>query len=159
MHRPVAALAVTFEEIQMSNTAAAPSAVRAVARGRTGTNFVTRITAGAHALVADEPIADGGTDAGPKPFELLASALVACTAMTVRMYANRKQFPLDSIDVEVTVLKADVDAGRPRDRFVRTVTLGGALTDEQRQKCLEIAKKCPVGRTLEAGADIDTTLA
>ena len=133
------------------------SNVRARASGRNESTLVTRIDAGGHALVADEPVSAGGTGTGPAPFELVASALVACTAMTVRLYAQRKGFPVTTIDVSVEVLKAD--AGRPRDAFVRKLTLGGDLTDEQRQRCVEIAKKCPVGRLLEGGADVPTTLA
>ena len=135
------------------------SHVRARASGRSDATLVTRIEAGPHALVADEPVSAGGTGTGPAPFELVASALVACTAMTVRLYAQRKGFPVTTIDVSVEVLKADADAGRPRDAFVRKLTLGGDLTDEQKQRCVEIAKKCPVGRLLEGGADVPTTLA
>lgn len=133
--------------------------VRARASGRSDATLVTNISTGPFSITADEPVAVGGTETGPSPFQLAASALVACTAMTVRLYAQRKGFPVTTIDVSVEVLKADADQGRPRDAFVRKLTLGGDLTDEQKQKCVEIAKKCPVGRLLEGGADVPTSLA
>ena len=133
--------------------------IRATARTTSDDGYFNRIVSGHFEIVADEPAGEGGTDLGPAPFQLLLAALAACSSMTVRMYAKRKGWPLGRIEVDLSILKADAAAGRPRDKVIRKLTLGGDLTPEQREKCLEIAKKCPVARTLEAGADIESTLA
>jgi putative redox protein len=105
---------------------------------------------------ADEAIADGGTNAGPNPVEILTSALGACAAMTARVYARRKGWPLEGVDVVVTHHKlkaADYpDYSGPADSvntFRQEITFHGPLTDEQRQRLLEIAGRCPVHRILE----------
>jgi putative redox protein len=105
--------------------------------------FQQTITIGPHAIVADEPTADGGEDAGPAPHEILLAALGACTSMTVKMYADRKGMKLDDVHVHLTREKHE-------DRTVlrRTVRLEGTLTPEERARLIEIAGKCPVHRTL-----------
>jgi putative redox protein len=116
--------------------------------------FRQRIEIGPHVLTGDEPVASGGEDAGPAPHELLLAALAECTSMTVKMYADRKGWPLRACDVTVE--------GDPRaDAFVmkRTVKLEGDLTDEQRARCLEIAEKCPVHKTLSGTIRIESALA
>ena len=127
---------------------------RSVVVSETGTGrYVNRVVAGAHEWLADEPASAGGEDAGPAPFEMLAAALGACTSMTVRMYAERKQLALAHVAVEVRHDR--VDGG---DRFHRVITLAGELTDEQRASILSIANRCPVHRTLERGSEIVTGL-
>ncbi|MDA7424746.1 bifunctional alpha/beta hydrolase/OsmC family protein [Thalassococcus lentus] len=116
-----------------------------------------------HHMLADEPLAYGGTNRGMSPYGFLAAGLGACTSMTVRMYARRKGWPLTHVSVDVTHDKvhaqdAAASAGMRADRFVRRITLAGDLDDAQRARLLEIADKCPVHRTLEKGAEIATEL-
>lgn len=116
-----------------------------------------------HHLLADEPVAFGGTDRGMSPYGLLAAGLGACTSMTIRLYARRKGWPLDHVSVDVShdkVHAKDAEAGTRAqvDRFSRVVRLEGDLDAEQRARLLEIADRCPVHRTLEAGATIQTSL-
>ncbi|WP_298262136.1 bifunctional alpha/beta hydrolase/OsmC family protein [uncultured Litoreibacter sp.] len=125
--------------------------------------FLQDINAGPkHHVQADEPLAYGGTNRGMSPYGLLASGLGACTSMTIRMYARRKKWPLTRVWVDVThnAMHAQ-DAGGPSkiDRFNREIHLEGDLDQEQRNRLLEIADKCPVHKTLEAGAEIKTVLA
>lgn len=117
-----------------------------------------------HHLLADEPLSYGGTDRGLSPYGLLAAGLGACTSMTIRMYARRKGWPLAHVRVDVTHGKMHgQDAGGakgPRiDRFDRTITLDGNLDATQKRRLLEIADRCPVHRSLEAGAEVVTRLA
>jgi uncharacterized OsmC-like protein/pimeloyl-ACP methyl ester carboxylesterase len=125
--------------------------------------FLQDIMAGPrHHVLGDEPKSYGGTDRGLTPYQFLAAGLGACTSMTVRMYARRKGWPLDHISVDVTHDKVHAqDAGngmRPLETFTRAITLEGDLTEDQRQRLLEIADKCPVHRTLERGSHVHTRL-
>jgi len=125
--------------------------------------FQQAITVGPHRLLADEPVKVGGLDSGLGPYDLVLAGLGACTSMTLRLYAERKALPLDRVSV---VLKHDkihaVDCENCEtkegmiDRIDRTVTLEGKLSDEQRQRLMEIADKCPVHRTLKSEIDIRT---
>jgi len=124
------------------------------------------IAAGSHPLIADEPKQAGGNDSGPTPYDLLVAGLGACTSMTIRMYADHKGIPLESIRVELEHDKIhaadceDCEAGTDRiDRITRKISLSGALSPEQRKKILEIADKCPVHRTLHSRVLIETDLA
>ena len=125
------------------------------------------ISAGPHHLMADEPktSAAGGSDAGPDPYELLLSALGSCTNMTLRMYADRKKWPLKEIRVALTHSKNyandRVNCEQPAaklDRIDRRITLIGELSAEQGQRLLEIANLCPVHKSLTSGIDIQTEL-
>ena len=116
------------------------------------------IRIGQHTLIADEPVAAGGGDVGPDPFEYLLAALGACTSMTLRMYANLKKLSLTGIHVELTHRKVDVEGQGKVDRIERGITLTGELTDAQRIRMLEIANKCPVHRTLCSNIQIESTL-
>ena len=117
------------------------------------------IRAGQHDLVADEPEGNGGADGGPSPYELLLSALGACTSMTVSMYARRKGIPLEAVTVRLGHCKVAAEGGTGKvDRITREIELTGALDQSQREKLLEIANKCPVHRTLSAVPQIVTTL-
>jgi putative redox protein len=122
--------------------------------------FTQDVRAGRHHVTADEPRGIGA-DLGPSPYQLLAAGLGACTSMTVRMYARRKGWPLDHVSVDVTYDRAhgaDVeDAGAGTLHvFRRVVRLEGGLDAQQRARLMEIADRCPVHRTLEAGARIET---
>ncbi len=114
-----------------------------------------------HHLLADEPAAFGGTDRGLSPYGLLAAGLGACTSMTIRMYARRKGWALHHVSVDVSHAKVhaqDADDSGRIDRFDRVIRLEGDLDDDQRARLLAIADRCPVHRTLEHGATIDTRL-
>ena len=127
--------------------------------------FLQDIAAGPrHHLQADEPASVGGTDLGPTPYGLVAAGLGACTAMTLRLYARKKGLGLAHVAVEVTHGKehatdADGEGGARIDVFRRVVRITGDLTSEDRARLLEIADKCPVHRTLEGGARIETVAA
>lgn len=121
--------------------------------------FGMAIGTGRHTVVSDEPEANGGRDGGPDPFELVLSGLGACTAMTVRMYADRKRWPLAAVRVFLS-LSADRDAeGREAHVFDRTLHLDGPLDAAQRARLLEVADRCPVGRMLARGSTVRTVLA
>lgn len=117
------------------------------------------ITTGHHVLGADEPASLGGKDTGPDPYELVLAGLGACTAMTIRMYAQRKQIPLTRVEVRLRHVQRASSENEIKDRFERTITLVGNLTPEQRQHLLEIAERCPVGKTLRQSSYIASLLA
>ena len=116
------------------------------------------ITSGRHVLGSDEPEALGGKDTGPDPFELLLAGLGACTAMTIRMYANRKQIALRKVEVKLRHLQRATAGKDLKDKFERVIMLDGDLTDAQRQHLLEIADRCPVSQTLKRSSDIASSL-
>lgn len=125
--------------------------------------YVEEILVGGHRLLADEPGEAGGTDAGPGPYELLLAALGTCTCITVRMYAERKHWPLEAVHVALTHAKVHSDdcvacetEVRLIDQIEMELSLTGPLSAEQRQRLLEIAGKCPVHRTLTSGVKIHT---
>ena len=125
--------------------------------------FLQDVQAGPHHILADEPLAYGGTNRGPSPYGLMAAGLGACTSMTLRMYARRKGWPLKHVSVDVSHNKVHAqDAITPTsaniDLFRRRITVEGALSDEQRQKLLEIADKCPVHKTLEVSSRVETVM-
>ena len=129
-------------------------------------SFRTEVEAGPYRWLLDEPVDAGGGAEGPTPYDMLASALGGCTAMTLHFYAKREKIPLDGVDVKITHDRqhakdcADCETRVGLiDRFERVITLTGALDAEQRQRLLEIADRCPVHRTLTAEIRIDTTLA
>jgi putative redox protein len=110
---------------------------------------------GGAGFLIDEPISLGGLGSGPNPYDLLSAALGACTSMTIRMYAARKEWPLSRVRVAVTHHRRTLQA---RDRFACAITLEGDLDDEQKARLLEIAERCPVHLTLDRGADVETAL-
>ena len=114
--------------------------------------YRTEISVGGRDLVADEPVALGGQDAGFAPYDLLLAGLGACTAITLRMYADRKGWPLESVEVGLRL------AGREDKRIDRTLAIVG-LNEEQRARMADIAERTPVTLTLKAGLPITTTLA
>jgi putative redox protein len=124
--------------------------------------FRVDVRARGHALVADEPVPLGGTDAGATPYEYLLGALSGCMAMTLRMYADRKGWPLEGVQVKLR-------SGRSHERdceqcatekvgitrIERQIELSGPLADEQRQRLLQIAERCPLKQTLERGIRVE----
>ena len=123
------------------------------------------IEIGDHRLLADEPVAAGGSGAGPNPYELLLSALGACTAMTVRMYAQRKGWPLESVEVALQherihaedCANCDTSDGY-LDKITKDLVFRGPLDAEQRLRLAEIAELCPVSRTLQHKIRIEQRL-
>jgi putative redox protein len=119
-----------------------------------GGKFGQKVRIGPHEIPADEPREEGGDDTGPEPHELLLAALGACSSMTVKLYADRKGWPLRSVEVRLTGQRGE--AGY---RIERSLRLEGDLTDEQKARLVEIAEKCPVARTLKGTIAIETRLA
>jgi putative redox protein len=138
-----------------TNDHATPLIVGENGQGR----YQQTIRVGRHTLIADEPVAAGGTDAGPAPYDFLLAGLGACTSMTLRMYAERKGISLSRVSVELTREKAEIEGRGLVDRIVRIITLEGDLTVEQRVRMLEIANKCPVYRTLCSDIQIESSIA
>ena len=146
---------------QPENAVAADGWVHVAERG-TGA-YTVAIAAGPHHWLADEPASVGGDDLGPSPYQMLSAALGACTAMTVRMYANRKQWPLARVSVALSHAKihardcaeCETRAGQI-DRIERFITFEGDLDAAQRQRLLEIADMCPVHRTLHSEVQVTT---
>jgi uncharacterized OsmC-like protein/alpha/beta superfamily hydrolase len=129
------------------------------------TPFSQKITMGDHTLIADEPSSYGGRDLGPNPYDLVLAGLGACTAMTIRWYADRKQYPLGTVSVKLNhekIHEKDCENCEEHpekiDRIERKIYLQGDLTKEQREKLLEIANKCPVHETLTSKIIIKTNL-
>lgn len=127
--------------------------------------FTTSIKAGDHYLTADEPKTVNGNNFGPTPYELVASGLAACTAMTIKMYANHKQWLLEDVEVHVSYRKDHAEdsqhqeeKGAKIDIFEREVKLTGELSAEQQQRMLDIANKCPVHKTLHSEVVVRTRL-
>jgi len=123
--------------------------------GKSG--YATDIMAEGHSLVADEPISMGGTNLGPAPYDYLMAGLGACTAMTLRMYSDRKEWPLDGVTVKLNHQKihaVDCETCETKegklDQIEREIELTGALDDQQKQRLLQIADRCPVHRTLHS---------
>ena len=117
------------------------------------TNYAVAIKAGHHELNSDESIAMGGQDCGPAPYELLCSALCACTAITLRMYAERKQWPLRGLHVAVHFRPEGEEQA-----LDRVLKFDGELDDQQRARLADIAERTPVTLTLKQGLPVVTTL-
>ena len=113
-----------------------------------------------HLMRADEPENLGGLDTGPAPYEFISAGLGACTSITLRMYLNRKNWPVDHIRVNVTHSKEDPENGsdRQKDVFTRELQVTGDLSEDQRSRLVEIANKCPVHKTLHNASEIRTHL-
>jgi putative redox protein len=127
-------------------------AVNVIIEGKTG--YAQNIRAGQHTWMSDEPTARGGTDTGPNPSALLLSALGSCTAITLRMYAERKKWELGTIRVRCALFPRK-DA---RAHIERELTFSASLSEEQRAKLLEIAGKTPVTKIVMDGAEVATKI-
>jgi putative redox protein len=137
--------------------------VKVVVVTETRHRFQQGVRTGSHLLLVDEPIEVGGLDSGPGPYDLLLAALGACTAMTLRLYAERKALPLDRVTVRLSHSKiyaedcANCETKEGMlDRIDRAITLSGSLDESQRARLMEIADKCPVHRTLTSEIEIRT---
>jgi putative redox protein len=137
-----------------------------VVRETRNSKFQQTVSIGPHRLLADEPVAAGGEDTGPGPYDFVLAGLGACTSMTMRLYAERKSLPLERVTVTLNHSKihaedcaeCETKAGM-LDQFDRVITMEGALDAEQRKKLMEIADKCPVHRTLTSEIHIVTRAA
>jgi uncharacterized OsmC-like protein/alpha-beta hydrolase superfamily lysophospholipase len=146
---------------QLADLGEAPRNV--VVRETRNSKFQQTVTVGPHQMLADEPVAAGGEDSGPGPYDFVLAGLGACTSMTMRLYADRKSLPLERVTVTLKHSKiyaqdcaeCETKAGM-LDRIDRTIAMEGALDTEQRKKLLEIADKCPVHRTLTSEIHIVT---
>jgi putative redox protein len=118
--------------------------------------FQTQVRVRGVSLIADEPVEVGGLGSGPGPFDLVSAGLAACTTMTLRVYANRKGIPLERARTTVTHIRT---MDTPADRFHRTLVLEGPLSDDERQRLLTIAERCPVDLALARGSDVTAELA
>jgi uncharacterized OsmC-like protein/alpha-beta hydrolase superfamily lysophospholipase len=161
---PKAAAMAGAPEVGEPGTVIVAEAGADPARGRG--RLAQEIRVGRHLLPADEPVAAGGTDTGPNPYDLLLAALGACTSMTLRLYADHKGWPLEKVSVQLRhdkIHAADCAECETRegkiDRIVRVIDLDGPLDAAQRGRLLEIAEKCPVHRTLHSEISILSSLA
>ena len=131
---------------------------------RAGTaGYLTAITVRGFQVVADEPSAVGGSDRGPTPYELLLGALAACASMTLLMYAQRKRWPLNEVVIRLREARSHADDCAKCEteavgiqRIERQIELTGPLADDQRQRLLQIADRCPIKQTLERGLVIES---
>ena len=152
----VAAWASRFLPLLMVDLPQIEVAEGVIATDTRAGKYQVEIRSGDHTFFADEPASVGGLGTGLSPFELVSAGLAACTVMTMRLYADRKGFPLER--ASTTVQHTKIKDMMPPDRFTRTVVLEGPLSDEQRARILEIADRCPVDLTLVRGSDIQTVL-
>src|SRR5467141_4633988 len=157
----VAGVIAAWAERYIEPVAAQPAAAASegprnvVVRETRNSKFQQTVTSGPHQMLADEPVAAGGQDSGPGPYDFVLAGLGACTSMTMRLYAERKSLPLERVTVTLNHSKihaedcaeCETKAGM-LDQFDRVITMEGALDAEQRKKLMEIADKCPVHRTL-----------
>ena len=128
--------------------------------------YAQNISVGPHLLRGDEPVSAGGSDVGPNPFELLLAALGTCTSITVRMYADLKQWPLEGVRIELSYARVHADDCAACDKELKLVdgiemelSFFGELSESQRQRLIEVANKCPVHRALESPIPIRARLA
>ena len=159
----IRAWAERYLEAPQGASQAAGDAKTVVVRETREGRFQQEVTVGAHRFLADEPLEVGGLDSGPGPYDLLLAGLGACTAMTLRLYAERKALALERVTVRLNhsrIHAADCADCETKEgmlnRIERAITLRGALDAEQRRRLLEIADKCPVHRTLTSEIDIRT---
>ena len=124
--------------------------------------FRTDVSAGRHSMIADEPVAVGGTDIGPTPYDFLLASLAGCTLITLRMYADRKQWPLEGAKIQLRSGRShELDCEKCENEKVgighiqRKLELTGPLTDDQRYRLVSIADRCPIKQTLAQGIHVE----
>jgi uncharacterized OsmC-like protein/alpha/beta superfamily hydrolase len=151
---------------EQAATASSAAPRNVVVRETRDTKYQNAVIVGPHQLFADEPVAVGGADTGPGPYDYVLAGLGACTSITMRMYADRKSLPLDRVTVTLSHSKIHAEdcaecetKGGMLDQFDRVIRIEGALDAAQRKKLMEIADKCPVHRTLESEIHIVTRAA
>ena len=144
---------MALQQTRVSNSAVT---ARPTGRGR----YQAEIALRGGTILADEPVEVGGLGAGPTPYELLSAALAACTAMTLRLYAERKGWALPPFSVEAahSIVPGIAGGAPPRDLFTRVIRVEGETSVEEQAKLIEIADKCPVHRTLMRGFEIRTNI-
>jgi putative redox protein len=118
-----------------------------------GTDYQVRLDDGTHTWIADEPTSIGGGDTGPEPASLLLASLGSCTSITLKMYAKRKEWPLEAVHVELS-MQSTADGTN----IDRRIALTGALSDEQRERLLQIANACPMHKVLSGAIHIESGL-
>jgi putative redox protein len=137
----------------------------ATVTAQTSKNYQVDIVANGHKILADEPESKGGDNRGPNPYDLLLASLAACKVITVHMYANRKGWPVEKVNISMNHRKIDAadcddctsQSGKV-DEILCDISFEGDLDDEQRQRLAEIADRCPVHRTLNSETKVRTTL-
>ena len=161
----IAAWSLKYVNGSQSEAAESSSAEEHVVTRTGPSGYLTDIMVNNHSLLADEPLNVGGTNLGPTPFEYLTSALGACKSMTLRMYADRKEWPLESVNVKLKHKKIPADECETCetrqgkiDQFDCQIELEGPLDEDQKKRLLQIADRCPVHRTLKSEIVINTAL-
>jgi putative redox protein len=139
------------KELAMAANAGETTLVSETGLGR----YQVEVRVGKLAFLADEPVEAGGLGTGPNPYDLLNAALGACKTMTIRLYANRKAWPLKHVEVAVRHRRTELNA---QDVFEVDVTLEGDLDESQRAKLMEIGERCPVSITLTRGSEVHSVL-
>ncbi len=119
--------------------------------------YRTYINMGKHQIIADEPNESGGKDEGPNPMQLLLASLGACTAITLRMYADRKEWPLDGVEVNLS-MEQEKEEGSLSTTIQRKIELKGELSEDQKVRLMKIADKCPVHKTITSSIEINSAL-
>jgi len=125
---------------------------------RPGGKYTLDVTNTRHHLYADEPLSFGSADLGPSPFEYLCASLGSCTAITLRMYAGRKNWDVEKISVTVAHSYRETESGEKTSVFTRTLNVETTLEGKDKDRLVEIANKCPVHKMLEHGNIIETAL-
>lgn len=147
-----------FYQIKYKETGQTMSKIIATARAENNTgSYTTELQVNQYTFIADEPKDIGGQDLGPKPGDYLCMALASCTAITLRMYAQRKGWSIEQISVKVDLAKSD-DTPAGNQTFYCEVSVKGNLAEEQMARLLQIAKACPIHRLLTRPCDVITTL-
>lgn len=118
-----------------------------------GANYTTILKTDTHQIIGDEPEEDGGQNKGFNPYELLLAALATCTTATIKMYADRKLWQINSITIDMKMYAVE-----KQQVFVREILIDGLISEDQRKRLLTIAEKCPVHKILSVGNQIQTTL-
>ena len=161
----IAAWASRYLEMEAATEVSATEPRTVLVTETRASKFQQTIRAGRHTLTADEPVAAGGLDSGPNPYDLLLAGLGACTSMTLRLYADRKQLPLERVSVKLAhsrIHAEDCETCETKegmlDRIDKEITVAGPLDEDARTRLLEIADKCPVNRTLKSEIDIRGTI-